>query len=117
MESAYEKQCTKVLEFAFRILKSLDWHMFRFILHNVHMLDQKDERNGRFCPFLLSRTVYSKSESEDTKNVSIPLCSLYLATNQADMDKIAPLYSETRTEPSSTRAESTEGMDSPVQLL
>jgi hypothetical protein len=68
MESAYEKQCTKVLEFAFRILKSLDWHMFRFILHNVHMLDQKDERNGRFCPFLLSGTVYSKSE--DTKKMS-----------------------------------------------
>lgn len=60
MESAYEKQCTKVSEFAFRILKRLDWHMFRFILHNVHMLDQKDKRNGWFGPFLYQDSLFEK---------------------------------------------------------
>src|SRR5271170_8238683 len=70
----------------FRIPKALDWHMFRFILHNVHMLDKRQE-NGRFCPFLYQDSLLG--------NVSLPLSPSYLATyakaNQADMDKIAPL--------------------------
>ena len=104
----------------FRMPKSLDWHMFCFILHNVHMLEQKDKRNGRVCPFLLSGQSTRKVKIPK-KHVSLPLPLSYLGTydetNQADMDKIAPLYPETWTEPSLTRAESTEGMDSPVQLL
>jgi hypothetical protein len=59
MESAYENNVPRVLEFALGYPKALDWHMFRPILHNVHMLDKRQE-NGRFYPFLYQDSLLEK---------------------------------------------------------
>ena len=83
-----------MLEFALGYPKALDWHMFRFILHIVHMLDKR--MDGFVLSF--SRTVYSKSEdAEEMSRYHSPLHAWQhmWRPNQADMDKIAPFVPET----------------------